>query len=192
MLLVLGSRFFVLSTLYFVLCTLIIVEGEAQTTLQLKAMESLKKIFGDSISVTVNNVVVSSDEKKQIFEKSKTHWKSDTLKIFVCKSSATFIGYGFVDDVKGKVQFISYLVALKPNGEVVDVDVLAYREAYGGEITYESFRKQFRGKGSGDKLLPGKDIKNISGATLSVRAITLGVKRILTTYELIKHRLEKP
>ncbi|MBI3193154.1 MAG: FMN-binding protein [Ignavibacteriae bacterium] len=178
--------------MYFVLCTLTIVEGTAQTILQSKAAESLKKLFGDSVAVSSAKFVLSGDEKKLIFERSKSHWLSDTIVAYSCKNKNSVLGYGFVDDVKGKVQFITYLVGLKQGGEIVDVDVLAYREAYGGEITYETFRKQFRGKDSNDKLVPGRDIKNISGATISVRAITLGVKRILTTYELIKERLEKP
>ncbi|MBI5216692.1 MAG: FMN-binding protein [Ignavibacteriae bacterium] len=178
-------------TLYFVLCTLFFLDASAQPLLQSKATESLKKMFGDSVAVTLSKVVLGADEKKKIFEQSKSQWLSDTVKVYSCKNKNEVVGFGFVDDVKGKVQLITYLVSLKPSGEVVDVDVLAYREAYGGEITYESFRKQFRGKGFNDKLLSGKDIKNISGATLSVRAITLGVKRVLTTYELIKERLEK-
>ncbi|TAK66318.1 MAG: FMN-binding protein [Bacteroidetes bacterium] len=153
-------------------------------------MESLKKMFGDSITISQTALALSPTEKKQILERSKTTWNSDTVKVFVCKSPSGILGYGFVDDVKGKVQFITYLVALKPTGEIVDVDVLAYREAYGSEITYESFRKQFHGKTSGDKLLPGKDIKNISGATISVRAITLGVKKILCTYDIMKNKLK--
>lgn len=163
-----------------------------QTSIQSKAAESLKKMFGDSVAVSSSKIVLSGNERKQIFERSKSQWLSDTIVVYSCKNKNTLIGYGFADDVKGKVQLITYLAGLTPNGEVVDVDVLAYREAYGGEIAYESFRKQFRGKGSTEKLIPGRDIKNISGATLSVRAITLGVKRILTTYELIKERLEKP
>ena len=81
------------------------------------------------------------------------------------------------------------MAGLRPNGEVQDIDVLAYRESYGGEIGYESFRKQFRDKSVRDKLQPGRDIRNISGATISVRAITAGVKKILATYELLKARL---
>ncbi len=178
--------------LYLVLCFLFFVDAYAQTSLQMKTAESLKKLFGDSVAISSAKIVLRSDEKKIIFEKSKSQWLSDTVVVHSCKINNGVVGYGFVDDVKGKVQFITYLVGMKPGGDVVDVDVLAYREAYGGEITFDSFRKQFRGKNPNDKLVPGKDIKNISGATISVRAITFGVRRILTTYELIKERMEKP
>ncbi len=156
-----------------------------------KVVHSLKKMFGDSVSVTLTKIILSTDEKKQIFDNAKTSWNKDTITTYVCKStSKSIIGYGFTDDVKGKVQFITYLVGVKLSGEIVDVDILSYREAYGGEIMYESFRKQFINKTASDQLTPGKDIKNISGATISVRAITLGVKRILTTFELLHKRIQ--
>src|SRR6185436_5607616 len=60
-----------------------------------------------------------------------------------------------------------------------DVDVLVYREPQGGEVAYEPWRKQFRGKTAEAPLVVGKDIKNISGATISSHSVTLGVRRTL-------------
>ena len=45
-------------------------------------------------------------------------------------------------------------------------------------------RAQFVGKNVSAPLKLSQDIKNISGATLSCRHITDGVKRILATYEI--------
>ena len=115
----------------------------------------------------------------------------DSLEVLVCRTKGRIVGYGFIDDVKGKTQYITYLTALEPGGEVADIDVLVYRESYGGEIAYESFRKQFRRKTANDRLQPGRDIRNISGATISVRAITDGVKKILLTFDLLRSRLER-
>jgi Na+-translocating ferredoxin:NAD+ oxidoreductase RnfG subunit len=161
-----------------------------QTSIETKAMESLKKMFGDSVSVSQVSFLLNADEKKLIAERSKNRWASDTLAVFRCFKGGNILGYGFLDNVKGKMQFITYLVGILPTGEIKDTDVLAYRESYGGEIGNESFRKQFRGKSANDDLRPGFAIKSISGATISVRAITYGVQRILTTYGIIKKRLD--
>jgi Na+-translocating ferredoxin:NAD+ oxidoreductase RnfG subunit len=59
------------------------------------------------------------------------------------------------------------------------VDILVYREPYGGEVAYDAWRRQFRGKSALDRLEVGKDIRTISGATISVNAVTLGVRRAL-------------
>ena len=63
-----------------------------------------------------------------------------------------------------------------------------YRETYGGQIRDQKWRAQFVGKTSKSALKLDSDIKNISGATLSCRHITDGVKRLLAFYEIaIKH-----
>ena len=154
-----------------------------------KATISLKRLFGDSITVQQRTVHLTADEKKKISEKIHSVLASDTIAVLVCLSHNKQLGYGVVDNVKGKTQLITYLVATKPDGTIADVDVLAYRESYGGEIAYDSFRKQFRNKTSSDEFQPGKDIKNVSGATISVRAITFGTKRIVATLDAIKNRL---
>ncbi len=85
----------------------------------------------------------------------------------------------------GKHEFITYAVALTPDGAVKRIEILEYRETYGGEVRNGNWRQQFVGKRFGSQLKLGGDIKNISGATLSSRHITDGVRRLLATYELV-------
>ena len=55
---------------------------------------------------------------------------------------------------------------------LADVRVLVYRESHGWEVKYPAFTDQFRGlKLTNDHLLTAR-IDGISGATLSVRALT--------------------
>ncbi len=92
------------------------------------------------------------------------------------------LGLFVLDHVIGKHLYIDYAVALEPSGRVHRVDILQYRESYGGEVRTESWLAQFVGKTSGSALRIGGDIRNISGATLSSTHVTEGVKRILAAY----------
>lgn len=94
----------------------------------------------------------------------------------------TLLGWAVIRNVKGKDQMITVLVAVDTTGRLRDVDILAYREPYGGEVAYEGWRKQFRGKDAGDPLQVGRDIRNISGATISTHAVTAGVRRTLADF----------
>lgn len=98
------------------------------------------------------------------------------------------LGFALVRNVKGKDQPITYLVATDSTLHLRDIDILVYREAYGGEVAYEPWRRQFRGKGPGDALTPDEDIRGISGATISVHAVTTGVRR--TLQDLLRWRGE--
>ena len=95
------------------------------------------------------------------------------------------VGWFIVDRVLGKHETITYAVALTPDGAVKRVDILEYRETYGGEVRNPAWRQQFVGKRFGAPVQLGKDIRNISGATLSSRHVTDGVRRLLATYQLL-------
>jgi len=94
-------------------------------------------------------------------------------------------GWFIVDKVVGKHDFITFALALDAAGAVKDVEILDYRESYGDQVRNAAWRAQFTGKRDGARLKLDDDIKNISGATLSSRHITDGVKRLLATYALV-------
>jgi Na+-translocating ferredoxin:NAD+ oxidoreductase RnfG subunit len=93
-------------------------------------------------------------------------------------------GFFIVDYVIGKHLVIDYAVALSPEGTIKQIEILNYRESYGGEIRNPDWRKQFVGKGQRSPFALNAGINNISGATLSCRHVTDGIRRILATYEV--------
>lgn len=119
----------------------------------------MKRIFGTGAIATA--VVVGSDTAYRVV-------RGDSV-----------LGFAVVREVKGKDQPITFLVATDTADRLRDVDILVYREPYGGEVAYDAWRRQFRGKSSDDALQVGRDIRTISGATISVNAVTLGVRRAL-------------
>jgi transcriptional regulator of nitric oxide reductase len=120
---------------------------------------SLRRIFG--AGVETSQLTVGADTVLRVA-------RGDSL-----------LGFAAVGNVIGKDQPITFLVAVDPADRLKDVDVLVYREPYGGEVAYDAWRRQFRGKSAADSLRVGREIRTISGATISVHAVTLGVKRLL-------------
>ena len=92
-------------------------------------------------------------------------------------------GWLIVDRVLGKHDYITYAVGIA-EGRVVGIEIMEYRETYGYQVRQADWRKQFAGKTVSDPLKLDVDIRNISGATLSCRHVTDGVKRLLATYEV--------
>ena len=103
-------------------------------------------------------------------------------KIWRVSAGAKHLGWLLVDQVIGKSELITYSLALDASGAVISVEVLDYRESHGGEIRLAGWRKQFVGKTVADPIELNSDIKNISGATLSSRHVTDGVRRLLKLY----------
>ncbi len=100
-------------------------------------------------------------------------------RVWKAQAGGKVVGYFYSDHVIGKHLFIDYTVALGSDGRVRRVDILAYRESYGGEVRDGSWLQQFVGKSSNNDVKVNDDIRNISGATLSSTHLTEGVKRVL-------------
>jgi hypothetical protein len=98
-------------------------------------------------------------------------------------------GWFVVDEVVGKHELITYAVGLNADGTVRRVEVLEYRESYGGEVAGEGWLRQFVGKSAGSPVKVGQDIANISGATLSSRHLADGVHRVLALYASVLRTL---
>ena len=90
----------------------------------------------------------------------------------------------FILETIGKHEFITTGFAVE-NNKIVDAKVLVYRENYGWEIKYDNFLNQIKGNSlkSNGKLV--KRISNISGATLSVKAMRRLSKLSLYLYTKI-------
>ena len=92
------------------------------------------------------------------------------------------VGWFIVDEVIGKVELITYGMALDAGGAVRSLDILAYRESHGDAIRLPAWRAQFAGKRADDPVRIDVDIRNVSGATLSCRHVTEGAHRLLLLY----------
>ena len=107
----------------------------------------------------------------------------DSWDFFIARSAGKVEGYSLIDSEVGKTEPITFLTAINPDGKVREVEILVYREPIGSEVSDQRFLKQYQGKKSSDPVRIGQDITNISGATLSARAVSLGVKRDLALWE---------
>lgn len=93
-------------------------------------------------------------------------------------------GWLYIDRVIGKHDYITFALALNADGSVRKVEIMEYREGYGGQVRNERWRDQFIGKDAAHVPQAGGDIKNISGATLSCSHLTDGIRRLLVTHAI--------
>ena len=143
--------------------------------------EALRVCFPNATNVQAITVQLRPDDVKAIERETKQRIKKQEVKVWGAKPHGVLI----VDQVIGKHEFIDYAVAISTNGSVLQVEILEYREHYGGQVRQPKWREQFRGKTARDPLKLGRDVYNITGATLSCRHVTEGVKKLLAIFELV-------
>jgi Na+-translocating ferredoxin:NAD+ oxidoreductase RnfG subunit len=154
-------------------------------TTYLTVEQAQKICFTNATQFVSADVALTPEQMKAIEKDSDVHVRLDTQKVWRAMDGDKFLGWVIQDEVLGKHEFIQWVLALNADGSVRQIEILDYRETYGYQIRDEKWRGQFTGKQHGAKLKLDDDIKNISGATLSSRHITDGVKRLLSFYDLI-------
>lgn len=87
----------------------------------------------------------------------------------------------------GKKKPITMGIVIKA-GTIRDIKILVYRESRGGEVHRESFRTQFRGLTLDEERRLSGDIDGITGATLSVDAVTRVSRLALTLHQHVMNK----
>ena len=145
-----------------------------------QAQKSLCK----GVSLRAANVDLTKEQMKSIQAASKVRVRNSKVNGWKTPDGGWFI----VDQIIGKHEFIDMAVALSPAGKVKGVEILEYRESYGHEIINPKWLAQFIGKGPGKRLEIDKDIRNISGATLSSVHVMEGINRLTETWaQVLRH-----
>ena len=149
-------------------------------------VEQAQKIcFTNATQFVSADVTLTPEQMKVIEKDSGVRVRLDKQKVWRVLRGDQFLGWVIQDEVLGKHEFIQWVLALNADGSVRQIEILDYRETYGYQVRDEKWLAQFTGKQHGAPLKLDDDIKNISGATLSSRHITDGVKRLLSFYELV-------
>lgn len=144
------------------------------------SVEQAQQLMFPGASFAPQFLSLTDAQVKAIESASNTNVLNRDLKIWKVSTGGWFIA----DEVVGKHEFIPIALGLDASGTVKDIEILEYREAYGDGVRNPNWRAQFTGKRNGAKLTLTDDIQNISGATLSSKHITDGVRRLLATYAL--------
>lgn len=145
-----------------------------------KAIQLITENFSEDIVVISTFKLTVNKKMKQNSEKfAQQRFFSNYIYYYEIKKNNEIIGFAVLDNVLGKVKPITYLVIFENDFSVKSVDIIKYREQYGGAVANEEWLKQFRTKTVESELELNSNIDGISGATISAKAIVKGVKRIL-------------
>jgi hypothetical protein len=143
----------------------------------------LSDFFRKSESVNYQTVALNAADRERLEKRLGYAVNRPKYTFFVARTGARVDGYALIDEEQGEHLPITFAVKLSPEGLVERQEIVAYRESRGDEVRDERFRKQFVGKSARDPIAAGLDIVAVSGATISSRAMAVGVKRALVLFE---------
>jgi Na+-translocating ferredoxin:NAD+ oxidoreductase RnfG subunit len=141
--------------------------------------EAARLMFPKSERIALEAIELSAEQKRVIEERIGWHFPESQFNVYIGKTGELTDGYAIVQNTIGKHKAITYMVGVDTKGQVLNIEVLVYRESKGVEVRTKRFNAQYEGKTVFDPIRINRDIINISGATMSVRSMSAGVKRTL-------------
>lgn len=105
------------------------------------------------------------------------------INLFKISNENELLGYYYHGQAYGKADYFDFLIVFDAELVITKAKVLIYREDHGGEIGSKRWLKQFTGTSKSEDLKYGKDIAGISGATISVKAMTTEINKLLKTVD---------
>jgi len=94
-------------------------------------------------------------------------------RVLSCRGGGCSHGQALAD---AAAEYFDYFILYDGDVKVLQVRVFNYQATHGHGITSRGWLRQFTGYNGSGKLDPGKNIDAISGATISVKAITSDIE----------------
>lgn len=161
-----------LGVLLAVICFLTMAFGPSQKVVK-KADKEISKFF--EIEGFKKEAILISDAMN-----AETSANFGNENLFKIVSEGNLLGYGYIGNAPSKTATFDYLVLFDTEWIILKSKVLIYREEYGGEIGSKRWLRQFEGASTAtSELKYNDDIIPISGATISVRSMTLAINNLL-------------
>ena len=173
------------SSAWFLVPAALVAAAPVGATQYLKVEDAQKLAFPQADAFAPFDHAPTPEQRAAIDQAAHARATAGDPVIWRVSAGGQLAGWFIVDNVIGKVERITYALALGSDGAVRSIEILEYRETHGYEVRNAAWRRQFDGKTAGTSLELGSDIKNISGATLSCRHLTDGVRRLLAMHELV-------
>lgn len=141
--------------------------------------EAVKAILPQSQRIRKETIRLAQDKKSTVEQRIGWKFPEDSFDLYIGETGDKVDGYAMIHNTIGKYKPMTYMVGVDHKGNCTNVELLVFRDAKGSEVGKKRFNSQYDGKTVSDPIRINKDIINISGATMSVRSMSAGVKRVL-------------
>ncbi|MEN3033472.1 MAG: FMN-binding protein [Aquificaceae bacterium] len=146
--------------------------------------QALSQIYPNS-TLEVQNFTLTYEQIQEVQRLSGMKLDSRLVSWYLVKKGGQIIAYAFVDIHRVRTQPEVILYCIKPDGRIDVVEVLAFYEPpeYAPEDKWLALfvNKQLER----DNLRLRKDIPNITGSTLTARAITDNARKVLALWQVL-------
>ncbi len=158
--------------------------GGADAKVFYSRSEALDLAFPQADRVEGHTYALDDDQVARVETLARCPMDTKLVKMYTGWKGGEVVGYAFIDLHTVRTLPEAFLVVLDPEGAVRTLRVLAFHEPL-DYLPAGRWYQQFERKSIDDPLRLGRDIHGILGATLSARAVSASVRRVLAFYEVL-------
>ena len=156
--------------------------GQASALDVSSTQDAVKAIFSGADKIVKKRIRLTTPQRAAIGKLTTRVIRDKVMIFYQGVKGGQALGTAFVERVVNRSWTISYIVVMNTDGTVKQVEVLNYEGARNWGVQYEPWLKQFYGMKAEDDF---RSTSGITGATVSVRTITAGVKKATAAYKVI-------
>lgn len=146
--------------------------------------EGLALAFPDADRIEEETWILEASQREAIETLARAPLESEIVTLYSGWKGQELLGWAYIDVHTVRTQPEAFLVVLDPEGHVRSLRVLAFYEPL-DYLPTERWYEQFDGRSLEEPLRLGGDVHGIVGATLSARAVTRSVRRVLAFHEVL-------
>jgi len=146
--------------------------------------EALRAAFPEADVIDKQTFFLTDDQKKQVETLARTRLDSKLVTLYIGRRRQKPLGYAIIDVHTVRTLPEAVMVVLSPEGRVASTLILAFYEPL-EYLPSERWLKQFDQARLTPDLRVGGRIAGITGATLTARAMTDAVRKVLALYQVL-------
>ena len=158
--------------------------SSAGATVLVSVEEALELAFPGATTVR-QTLFLTDDQLRDSVELSGTEIQSALVTRHVAKGGdGAVVGYAYLDTHRVRTLPETLMIVVGVDGTVMRVEVVVFREPV-EYMPRAGWYRQYDGEDLDDDLVLERGIRPVTGATLTARATTEAVRRVLSIHEVV-------
>ena len=149
----------------------------------MKRDEALRAAFPGAAEIEKREIFLSSDQSLAVELLAKSKNESKLYIIYEARDGEKTLGYAIIDTHTLRTKTETVMFVINPDGSLRQAEILAFFEPQDYQAG-DNWIELFEGRTLDDSLRVGKDIPNITGATITANSLSQAIRRILAVFKV--------
>lgn len=170
---------------------MLLAAASVWSTVLITVEEALKLVFPDA-TTSRQTLFLSDAQRARAAKASGAEISSSLATRYVAHDEmGKILGWAYLDTHRVRTLPETLMIVLDADGAVQRVEVVTFREPL-EYMPREGWYRQYDGQTLDDDLALKREIRPVTGATLTARATTEAVRRILAIHEAVAAKAASP